>query len=68
MEELTRLLQEKEKAIGKLKRRLINYEAKATEEDAIRKRLEKHEDNFKDVFDLKKQGDYDFELLDGIDD
>lgn len=62
-----RLLIEKEKAVAKLKRRLVNYESKAAEEDAVRKRLERHEDNLKDVFDLTKQGDNDFELLEGID-
>lgn len=66
MDELMKLLVDKEKAIGKLKRRLVNYQAKAEEEDAIRNRLEKHEDNLRDVFDLKTQGDQDFELLDGI--
>ena len=68
MEELMRLLVEKEKTIGKLKKRLVNYQAKFEEEGAVRKRLEKHEANLKDVFDLRRQGDNDFELLDGIDD
>ena len=63
-----RLLVEKEKTIGKLKKRLVNYQAKFEEEGAVRKRLEKHEANLKDVFDLRRQGDNDFELLDGIDD
>ena len=67
MDELMKLLVDKEKSIGKLKRRLVNYQSKAEEEDAIRNRLEKHEDNLRDVFDLNTQGNQDFELLDGID-
>lgn len=63
-----KLLREKEKIVLKLKKRLVNYQTKAEEEDCLRKRLDKHEDVLNDVFDLNKQGENDFELLDGIND
>ena len=64
MQELLVLLLEKEKMVNKLKRRLVNYQAKAEEEGSLRNRLEEHEALLNDVYDLKRDTNNDFDLID----